>query len=187
MYVCNGTKDNAVSDRRDTSLRSVLEDVSIDRGEPIIEIGAYALMPNHPHFIFKELKDGGITSFMRKLFTGYTMYFNKKYKRTGALFAGAFKSKHIDDDNYLKRVMAYVLLNPAELFAPKWKEGVADISSLKKELLAYSFASTADFFGCERPEGKIAHFPFSEFYDEQPTLLGLLEDARSYYTEINKV
>lgn len=185
MYACNGTKSNAVSDRRDTSLRAILEDEKLDRGEPLVEIAAYALMPNHPHFIFRELRQGGVASFMRKLFTGYTMYFNKKHKRTGALFAGAFKSKHIHDDRYLKRVTAYVLLNPADLFEPKWKEGIANIRTLEKKLILYPYASTGDFFGQNRPEGKIASFPIGEFYDAKPTLKTLLEDAHAYYAAIN--
>src|SRR3989344_897212 len=183
MYVCNGTNDNAVSNRRDTSLRAILEDPQLDRGKPIVEIGAYALMPNHPHFILREIQEGGIALFMQKLFTGYTMYFNKKHERTGALFSGAFKSKHIHNDTYLKHVVAYVLLNPAELFEPKWKQGIANVKGLEKKLLLYSYASTADFFGRERPEGKIATFPISEFYDDPPTLSELLEDARAYYVE----
>jgi len=127
MYVCNGMKDNSLSDRSDTRLQTILNDAHIDRGNARVDIGAYALMPNHVHFVFRETRQGGIASFMRKLFTGYTMYFNKKYDRTGALFGGAFKSKHVRDDIYLKQVMAYVLLNPVELFEPCWKQGAIDI------------------------------------------------------------
>ncbi len=187
MYVCNGENDNTVSDQRDTRLSTILDDVYIDRGEPLVEIGAYALMPNHPHFVFREINEGGITSFMRKLFTGYTMYFNKKYNRTGALFAGAFKSKHIHDDVYLKRVLAYVLLNPAELFDPKWKLGLADIKKLEEKLLSYPYASAGDFFGKNRSIAKIVSFPIDEFYDRPPTLREVLKDAREYYAEINTV
>ena len=43
--------------------------------------------------------------------TGYTRYFNDKYKRTGALFQGKFKSIHVDSNEYLLHVSAYVNLN----------------------------------------------------------------------------
>ena len=184
MYLCNGTKNNAVSDRRDTSLHSILENASIDRGEPLVEIGAYALMPNHLHLILKEVTGGGIAKFMHRVFTGYTMYFNKKHDRTGALFGGVFKSKHVDDDEYFKKVMAYVLLNPADIFAPTWKEGKANISQLEKNLMRYPYASTADFFGQKRPEGKIVNFLIDEYYDERPTLRLLLDDAQAYYSKL---
>ncbi|HBI17341.1 MAG TPA: hypothetical protein DDY52_04330, partial [Candidatus Moranbacteria bacterium] len=45
---------------------------------PIVEIIAYCLNPNHYHFILKQLEENGITKFMHKLSTSYTMYFNKK-------------------------------------------------------------------------------------------------------------
>jgi REP element-mobilizing transposase RayT len=174
MYICNNTQNKSVSSRRDTRLRSILSDASIRR-EPIVQIAAYALMPNHVHFIFHEIKKGGIAQFMQRVFTGYTMYFNKKNERAGALFAGAFKSKHIPDDDYFKHVMAYVLLNPADLFFPNWKEK-GTVNGLEKALNEYPYASTFDFFGASRPEGKIVDFLKEEFYNEPPSLQRLLED-----------
>ncbi|KKP57473.1 MAG: Transposase [Candidatus Moranbacteria bacterium GW2011_GWF2_34_56] len=75
---------------------------------PIVEIIAYCLNPNHYHFILKQLEENGITKFMHKLSTSYTMYFNKKYERSGALFQGKFKSIHIDTNEYLLHLSAYV-------------------------------------------------------------------------------
>ena len=46
--------------------------------QPLVRILADCLMPNHYHFILEELEEGGITKFMHKLGTGYTMYFNIK-------------------------------------------------------------------------------------------------------------
>lgn len=48
---------------------------------------------------------------MQRLGTGYTMYFNKKYERTGALFQGVFKAVYVDSNEYLLHVSAYVNLN----------------------------------------------------------------------------
>lgn len=58
---------------------------------------------------------------MQKLITAYTMYFNKRYERTGALFQGRFKAEHVDDDEYLKYLLSYIHLNPAKLIDPEWK------------------------------------------------------------------
>ena len=79
---------------------------------PIVEILSWCLMPNHFHLILKPLAKGGLTSFMRKLATGYSMYFNKKYERTGTLLQGPFKSKEIDTQESLLYVSAYIHLNP---------------------------------------------------------------------------
>ena len=48
---------------------------------------------------------------MQRVGGGYTMYFNNKNKRSGSLFQGKFKAKHIDSDTYLKRILAYVGYN----------------------------------------------------------------------------
>ena len=187
LYVCNGTKNIRLAELYDTSLEYVLTSDRIDRGLPLVEIGAYSLMPNHLHFVFREIRGGGTALFMQKVFTGYTMYFNRKHERTGALFAGSFKSKHLDNDRYLKQCVAYVLLNPVELFDPRWKEGRALLSSLKKRLAEYPFSSLVDFIGVKRPENKIISTALDELYERKPTFADLLEEAQEYYAQRPKV
>src|SRR5438034_785188 len=68
LYVCDGTKPVRISNLRDTSLYSILNNPSLDRGETLVDIGAYALMPNHIHVILQEARPGGISVFMQKLF-----------------------------------------------------------------------------------------------------------------------
>ena len=93
-----------------------------DRGLPIVAIGAYCFMPNHFHILVREITEGGVSSFMQKLNTAYTMYFNNSRRRTGALFQGRFKAKHAHSDVYLKYLVSYIHLNPAKILEPKWKE-----------------------------------------------------------------
>src|SRR3989338_5554876 len=57
-----------------------------DGREPLVELMAFCLMPNHYHLMLRDLTENGITEFMRKLGTGYTNYFNLRYQRVGALF-----------------------------------------------------------------------------------------------------
>ncbi|HEY4501551.1 MAG TPA: transposase [Candidatus Paceibacterota bacterium] len=180
LYICNGTHNIRLSERYSSKLLDVLADKTLDRGETLVELGAYALMPNHIHLLCKEIHKGGIAVFMQKVLTGYTMYFNKKYKRTGPLLSGVFKSRHVDEDRYFKQVVSYILLNPAELYEPGWKEGKGDIIKLKKKLLNYKYASLADFMGNDRPEGKIVS-DLSDYYDNKPSLAQLIRDAHEYY------
>ena len=77
----------------------------------LVNIVAYCLNPNHFHLILEQLIDGGISEFMRRLSGGYTWYFNNKYKRSGVLFQGRFKAVHVDSNEYLLHVSAYVNLN----------------------------------------------------------------------------
>jgi putative transposase len=79
--------------------------------EPLVEILAYCLNPNHFHFILRQLQNRGVEKFLHKIGTSHTKYFNKKNKRSGALFQGVFKSTHIDSNEYLLHLSAYVNKN----------------------------------------------------------------------------
>jgi putative transposase len=76
----------------------------------LVEIICYCLNSNHYHFILKQISEKGIEKFMHRLGTGYTKYFNQKYKRTGSLFQGPFKSAHINPDNFIY-LSAYINCN----------------------------------------------------------------------------
>jgi len=58
----------------------------------LVDILVWCLMPNHYHLILRQRRDNGIVLFMQKLGSGYTNYFNLKYKRVGSLFQGRFKA-----------------------------------------------------------------------------------------------
>ena len=77
----------------------------------LVDFICYAVHKNHYHFILKQLVDRGIEKFMHRLGLGYTMFFNNKHHRSGALFQGAYKAIHIDSNDYLLRVSAYINLN----------------------------------------------------------------------------
>jgi putative transposase len=79
--------------------------------EMLADVVAYCLNSNHFHLILKENKQGGIAKFMKKICTGYAMYFNKKYNHVGVLFQGRFKSVHIGSNEQLLYTSAYVNCN----------------------------------------------------------------------------
>ena len=100
MYACNSTKNY-----RSFILKKNITPYDFDRETQLVAIGVYCLMPNHFHLLIKQKIVNGISLFMQKLMTAYVMYYNKKYKRTGALFEGKFKSTHVDSDIYLKYLL----------------------------------------------------------------------------------
>ena len=155
LYVANGA--NAVDISRHFSEgRSFTEIMKVDRGDALVAIGAYCLMPNHFHLLIRETKAGGISVFMKKLTTAYSMYFNKKHRRTGALFEGRFKAQHVDDDQYLRYLFAYIHLNPVKIADPHWKDhGIQDREHAKAHLRSYDGSSYLDYLGQERDVGKI--------------------------------
>lgn len=134
-----------------------LDEISEPRkGERLVDIVVYCLMPNHFHLLVRECQDGGISKFMQKLTTGYTMYFNKKNERSGALFQGKFKATHAADDSYLRYLVSYIHLNPVKLIEPKWKEtGITDKARAEQYLETYTPSSYLDYLGKQRPEGII--------------------------------
>ncbi len=77
----------------------------------LVRYVAYCLNPNHYHFILEQVAEKGIERFMHRLGTGYTKYFNTRYKRSGSLFQGRFKAIHIDSNEYLLHLSAYINLN----------------------------------------------------------------------------
>lgn len=186
LYVSNGTEITHLSNFRQKRLDDILTDQSIIRGENLVSIGGYCLMPNHVHVIPQQLADKGISLFMQKVFTGYTLYFNKKYNRTGPLFAGVFKSKHLYDDRYLKRALSYVHMNPIELFEKRWKEGVGDITSIEKRLRTYEHSSLVDFMGSARAHQNILGASVHTLFERKPAVKEMLADAKQYYLEIGK-
>ncbi len=77
----------------------------------LVKFVAYCLNQNHYHFMLEPLVENGVQKFMHRLSTGYTMYFNEKYERSGSLFQGSYKSIHIDTNAYLLHLSVYVNLN----------------------------------------------------------------------------
>lgn len=78
---------------------------------PLVEYIAYCLNKNHFHLIIKQYSEKGIEKLMHRLGLGFTKYFNQKYKRSGSLFQGTFKSVHIESNEQLLYLSAYVNLN----------------------------------------------------------------------------
>jgi len=184
LYTSNGTKPVHISNlggrHQGPALVTVL---SQDRSNPLVDIGAYCLMKNHLHLLLREIDYGGISAFMQKLGTAYTMYFNKKYERTGTLFSGRFKAVHVASDAHFRRVVNYIHANPAELFESGWKKGVVrNLAKLEKNVRAYPYSSLPDYESVARPHHAILNIAgVTELVDANPSFQTLLKDAQDFY------
>jgi putative transposase len=134
----------------------------VKKASEITFIGSWCLMPNHFHLLLKESPEVGprgevgISIFMKKLLTAYSMYFNTRHDRTGALFEGNFKAKHLDHDQYLKYQFTYIHLNPISIIDNGWKNKKIENKQKAKDFLdQYKYSSYLDYCGVDRPEGKI--------------------------------
>ena len=72
----------------------------------------YCLMPNHVHLVGEIEKSCDLSKFMQGINRSYTAYFNRRYKKTGHLWQGRFKSKVIVKDRYLLGCINYIEANP---------------------------------------------------------------------------
>jgi putative transposase len=133
--------------------RTLYERVEDREGKPLVELAAYCLMPNHFHLLVRACSEDGISRYIQKVSTGYTMYFNKRYDRSGTLFQGKFKASHVATDRYLSYLIAYIHLNPVKLIQPSWKEtGITDQQRAERYLTTYPYSSFQDYSGRARLE-----------------------------------
>lgn len=122
----------------------------VDQRDKLVELLAFCLMPNHIHFLVRQLKDGGISKFMNKLGAGYPAYFKEKHslKEKGYFFQGRFVSVHIKNDDQLIAVFVYIHTNPLALIEPRWKEGIViNPRRAIKFLGNYKWSSYPDYLG----------------------------------------
>ncbi|OGE66824.1 hypothetical protein A3H85_01720 [Candidatus Daviesbacteria bacterium RIFCSPLOWO2_02_FULL_40_8] len=84
----------------------------IDPSKKIVDIICYCLMPNHFHLLVTQLRDGGVSEFMRRFIHSYTKYRNIKYNLQGPIFQGIFKAVEIETDEQLLHLSRYIHLNP---------------------------------------------------------------------------
>jgi REP element-mobilizing transposase RayT len=184
LYLANGTLS---LDLRMIA-ESEIEPFLFEKGEPRVAIGAYCLMPNHFHILLTPLTNDGVASFMKKLATAYSMYFNTKYYRTGTLFEGRYKSEHVAEDRYLKYLFAYIHLNPVKLFQNDWREvGLHDRPGAQAFLDSYPYSSHLDGKTL-RPESAILNRTSYPNYFESKSDIDkdMLEWMTYHQTEITK-
>jgi len=114
----------------------------------IVELMAFALMPNHYHLLAREIVPGGIILFMKKL-GGYASYYNKQRHRVGSLFQSRYKAILQDDETQLANTFAYIHTNPVELIEPGWKDDfeVKNPGKALEFLNDYRWSSHLDYLG----------------------------------------
>ncbi|MES2059716.1 MAG: transposase [Patescibacteria group bacterium] len=117
--------------------------------KPIVKILCYTLMPNHFHIILKEIKEGGISKFMKKIGGSMSKHFNEKYQSKGSIFQGSYKSRTIDDDRYIRYLAAYIMVkNTFELYPSGGLAGAQKNFDVAWEwAITYEFSSLADYCG----------------------------------------
>ena len=117
-----------------------------------VQLHGYVLMSNHYHLLI-ETRSENLSRFMKHINASYAIYFNKKYKRSGHLWQGRFKSWYVTDAAYLYALIGYIENNPIK-------------AKMVKSLGEYPYSSYTAFSEVVEPLPCLkASFVFIEFPD----------------------
>ncbi len=122
------------------------------------ELYAYCLMTNHVHLVIKEKVLRDISDIMKRLIGEYTQWFNYKYERTGSLSENRYKSRVVDNNEYLMHLVRYIHQNPV-------KSGLSEIESYPWS--SYSaYLKEQDFVNTEILFEMLPKHSYEEFHKE---------------------
>ena len=150
LYLANSTEPFKLDNSTKYSNDSV-KIFNTPRPNQVVFIHSYCLMQNHFHLLISENTEGGISIFMQKLSTAYTMYFNRKHKRSGSLFQGPFKAVLVQNDTQFKYLFSYIHANP---FSTIQKDSSIQVENLE-EVLTYQYSSITEYRGGTRSSSVI--------------------------------
>jgi putative transposase len=85
-----------------------------------VSLLAYCLMPNHFHLLLHQNSRTGMPEFLKSVSVSYSMYFNKKYKHTGALFQQRYRAVRMTDDSQFAHISRYIHMNPKDYEHWNW-------------------------------------------------------------------
>ncbi|MEK6337144.1 MAG: transposase [Acidobacteriota bacterium] len=94
-----------------TDYQKFLSLLAVQKGKLPFFLYAYCLMPNHLHLLIERQADR-VGHIMHRVLTGYTQYYNRRYRRVGHLLQGRHKAILCQSDRYLTELVRYIHLNP---------------------------------------------------------------------------
>ncbi|MCL5438785.1 MAG: transposase [Patescibacteria group bacterium] len=133
--------------------------INIKGKTPLVEIYAFVLMPNHYHFLLKQLQDSGILRFVSNFQNSFAKNHNLINGRHGTLFENSFKARWVETDEEFLHLSRYIHLNPVTSFLIEFKY-----------LASYPWSSLSWYV-----DVNINRFVFSDF------LLGMFKSKEKYF------
>jgi len=121
-----------------------------------VRLYMFCLMTNHVHLML-ETPAGNLSEFMHRLQTAYSVYFNRRHRRSGHLTQGRYGARVVRGEDYLLRVSRYIHLNPVFIRSAKKLPPRERIEMLRR----YRWSSYRSYIGRAAP---------LEFVDYAPML-----------------
>ena len=118
-----------------------------------VQLHDYVLMSNHYHLLIETTQEN-LSKFMKHINASYAIWFNRKYKRSGHLWQGRFKSWYVTDEVYLYTLIGYIENNPVK-------------AKMVQTLGAYPYSGYQSFMEIVQPLPCLSDsFVFSNFKDK---------------------
>jgi len=117
--------------------------------KPVVEIFAFAFMPDHYHLLLRQLTEKGISHFISTFQNAFAKYYNLKIGRDGGIFKTPFRAKWISTDEIFLHISRYIHLNPVTSYIidyedlklypwtsyPEYQKGVREDNFINTEFL----------------------------------------------------
>lgn len=146
------------------------------KGEKQVAIFVFCLIPNHFHFLIKELVEHGIQRFASNLQNSYAKYLNTKNRRSGALFQEMFKAVRIETDEQLLHTARYIHLNPFTSFLIKKVDNLKD----------YRWSSLRSYLGEEKFDFLETDF-LNGFFSSKEKFKSFTYDQADYQRKLGEI
>ena len=122
-----------------------------------VRVYAYVLMSNHFHLLVQTPR-ANLSAFMQQLNTSYSVYFNRRYGRTGHLLGGRYKAPVVEGDEYLLTLTRYVHLNPVQIRTVR----SLPLEERMKRLAEYRWSSYPEYVGRRKRTEWMDYGPLSD-------------------------
>lgn len=169
------TQDNVPENISRFTLEKAIEQAPT---KPLVKFLAFNFIPNHIHLELKQIIRGGISKLLHRFQTAQAKYFNAKYNRSGHLFQGAFKAKHVNRNNYFSYLPLYIHMNTADLLPP---------NTPTKKILEFIFSypwSSLKYYVNEKQFPHLETKEYKNLYSSKKDWEDAIKEYLPYYKEM---
>jgi len=110
-HVYNRTSRGTHVFRKDEEADRLEGLIAVTKGRDDFQILAWCVMSNHYHLAVR-MGEVPLSRSMRTIHHSFAQSFNGRHRVFGPFWQGRFRSKFVGDDEYVRRLIAYIHLNP---------------------------------------------------------------------------